>query len=135
MHNKNVVSNHSEEIIAKENKKLREDSITKDEKLDALFNFLINMQHSVMNRTSSITVLQNYDIITLRSKINEIQEEVLEILHRNFRPLINDNLNNFNGTMKSSSSNMYSMRNFREISEENEKIKLYIILLINFLNF
>ena len=132
MHNNNVVSNHSEEILAKENKKLREEAYARDEKIDTLFNFLINMQHSIMNRTSSITVLQNLDILTLRSKINEIQEETFELIYKSNRQ---NNLpidNNFNGTMKSSSSQFYGMRNFKELSEDNEKIRLVNNLIFYF---
>ena len=100
--------------------------------IDTLFNFLINMQHSIMNRTSSITVLQNLDILTLRSKINEIQEETFELIYKSNRQ---NNLpidNNFNGTMKSSSSQFYGMRNFKELSEDNEKIRLVNNLIFYF---
>lgn len=131
MHNNNTVSNYSEEIMLKENKKLREDAFSRDEKLDALLNFFINMQHSIMNKTSSISVLQNSDILSLRSKISEVQEEVYDMVYKNQRnnfSNVPNNFNNsnaelFNGTMKSSASQMYQMRNFRELSEENEQIR------------
>ena len=122
MNNNNVVSNYSEEYMTKENKKLREDLYAKDEKMDNLFNFLINMQHSILNRTSSMTVLQNLDILTLRTRINEIQDEVQELIYKNQRPQI-DSGANLNGTMKTSPPLQYGMKNFRELSDDNEKIR------------
>ena len=122
MHNNNNVNNHSEEIIAKENKRLREEAYTRDEKIDTLFNFLINMQHTIMNKTSSIPVLQNLDMIALRTKITEIQENVYELVYKNSRQNYNSTVNeNFSGTMKSTNSQMYTLKNFKELSEENEK--------------
>lgn len=124
MQNNNALSNYSDEIMSKENKKLREENLLQTEKLEALFNMLINLQHSVMARTSSITILQNLDMVTLRGKINEIQEQVYDLVYRNAKlntniPTDTGNLNNnFNGTMKSSSSNIYNMKNFRELPEE-----------------
>lgn len=69
-------------MLTKDNKKLKEQVYSKDEKLDLLFSFLINMQHVVLNRTSNMTVLQNLDSVSLRSKINEIQEEVPNLLYK-----------------------------------------------------
>ena len=123
MNNNNVASNYSEEYMTKENKKLREDIYAKDEKMEILFNFLTNMQHSILNRTSSITVLQNLDILTLRTRINEIQDEASELFYKNQRQKI-DSGANLNGTMKTPPSNLqFGMRNFRELSEDNEKIR------------
>jgi hypothetical protein len=122
IHNNNTITNYSEEILSKENKKLREEAHYREEKLDILFNFLINMQHSIMNKTSSISVLQNLDILTLRTKINEIQEETFELVYKNNKQN-NFPADNFNGTMKSSSNQMYGMRNFKDLYEDNEKAR------------
>ena len=117
--------NYSEEYITKENKKLREEVYAKDEKIDVLFNFLINMQQSIINKTTSLTVLQNLDLSSLRDKINNIQEGVHELIYRNqnlnFNQRNNESGNNFNAnsTMKST----YCMRNLREYTEENEQIR------------
>jgi len=69
-------------MLTKDNKKLKEQLYNKDEKLDLLFSFLINMQHVVLNRTSNMTVLQNLDCVSLRSKINEISDEIPNILYK-----------------------------------------------------
>lgn len=117
MHNNNPKGNYSEEYITKENKKLREDVYAKDEKIDILFNFLINMQHSIINKTTSLTVMQNLDILGLRGKINDIQEGVQDLIFRNQR----QNESNFNATMKSNYG--YRNLNLREFPEENEQIR------------
>jgi hypothetical protein len=122
MHNNNAVLNYSEEILTKENKKLREEAHNREEKLDILYNFFINMQHSIMNKTSNISVLQNLDILTLRSKINEIQEETFELIYKNNKQN-NFPADNFNGTMKSSSSQMYGIKNFKDLYDDTEKIR------------
>jgi len=106
--------------LTKENRKLKEEVYAKDEKLDLLLSFVINMQHSILNRTSNITVLQNLDCITLRSRVNEIQDEVHSLVYRNQR----DGLENNPIAPRSPKSPLLtSTRNFRDISEENEKMR------------
>lgn len=141
--NKSLAGNSQSEVdlLQKENKKLREEAYSKDEKSDILFNFLLNMQHSLLNKSSGLPILQNVDIITLRSKINEIQDEVYDLIYKrnktannsnpnpasNFNFSGENNNNNFNGTMRSMNSNqiknIYGLRDFKELSEENEKIR------------
>ncbi len=113
--NSNNYTNLSEDFLTKENRKLKEEVYAKDEKLDLLLNFLINMQHSILNRTSNLTVLQNLDCITLRSRINEIQDEVHNLVYKS-------NKNNINANAPGSPL-LSSTRNFRDISEENEKMR------------
>jgi hypothetical protein len=130
MHNNNSINNHSEEIMTKENKILREEAHLRNEKLEILYNLLINLQHSIMNRTSSITVLYNLDAKSLRTKINELQDEIFELLNKNninIRQLNNINFpnENFNGnnTMKSNLSQYNPMKSLKDLNEEKEKEK------------
>jgi len=115
--NTNSYSNFSEDFLTKENRKLKEEVYAKDEKLDLLLNFLINMQHSILNRTSNMTVLQNLDCITLRSRVNEIQDEVHNLVYKNDRNYSE------NSAQAPRSPLLSSSRNFRNISEENEKMR------------
>jgi hypothetical protein len=115
--NTNSYSNFSEDFLTKENRKLKEEVYAKDEKLDLLLNFLINMQHSILNRTSNMTVLQNLDCITLRSRVNEIQDEVHNLVYKNDRNYFE------NSAQAPRSPLLSSSRNFRDISEENEKMR------------
>ncbi len=116
--NSNSYPNNSEEFLTKENRKLKEEIYSKDEKLDLLLNFLINLQNSILNRSSNITVLQNIDCASLRSRINEIQEEVLNLSHKRDKHYLDNS--NF---LVNKSPLLSSSRNFKEISEENEKMR------------
>ena len=75
------------------------------------------MQHSILNRTSNMTVLQNLDCITLRSRINEIQDEVHNLVYKNDKNSLENSANAPRSPLLSCS------RNFRDISEENEKMR------------
>lgn len=73
------------------------------------------MQHTILNRTSNLTVLQNLDSITLRSRINEIQDEVHNLVYKQI-----DKNNYLEGNR---SPSMSASRNFRDISDENERMR------------
>lgn len=77
------------------------------------------MQHTILNRTSNMTVLQNLDCLTLRSRINEIQDEVHNIIYK-YDKNIDDPALSANLTK---SPLLSISRNFRDLSEENEKMR------------
>lgn len=80
------------------------------------------MQHSILNRTSNLNVLQNLDCLSLRSRIIEIQEELHNKMFKNERFLIGKSSKDF----EIKSPLLSTSRNFRDISDENERMRLFL---------
>ncbi len=78
-----------------ENKRLKDDITLKEEKLILLYNFIINMQHTILNRPSNLSLLQNSDCSSLRSRILEIEDELHTKVIKNERFLIGKLTNEF----------------------------------------
>jgi hypothetical protein len=91
------------------------------------------MQHSIINKTTSLTVLQNLDLPGLREKINNIQEGVHDLIYKSQNNIINskklaNTVNNFNSMKSNNNNSNYNSYNFnikdnQNPDDENERIR------------
>lgn len=126
----NNYQNFSDEFFVKENRKLKEELYNKDEKLDLFLNFLVNIQNRILNKSSNISQLQSLDCLGLRSKINEIQDEINNVYDKcDKKPTTEFN--------EPYSRPLSLGRKFRDLSEENERMrsiyKYFFTLILIFL--
>jgi hypothetical protein len=85
------------------------------------------MQQTIINKTTSLTVIQNLDLSGLRSKINDIQERVYDLININQNNIINNKKlgNTLNNSIKSNYYNSYDNINTKENQNpdiQNERI-------------
>lgn len=68
--------NSSDYFYFKELINLKEEISFRDEKLDLLLNFALNLQKKVINSKTDFIAFQNLDLSSLKHKLNEIQDYI-----------------------------------------------------------
>ena len=83
MYPSSTTENFKRDNSFSENKRLKEELIYKNERLEMFFNFYNLLQNLVLKKNTSLNVLQNIDTSAFKFRMNEILEELKKSFNEN----------------------------------------------------